>query len=84
MTLPIRCFSCGKVLTNTLYIEFNNSDKDSDKDHVYNKFNITRYCCKRMLLTSIDTFDIISLYTSIPDSVVKKQSQSENRIYDTN
>ena len=81
MSLPIRCFSCGKVFTNTLYTEFNNCQ---DKDSVYNKFNITRYCCKRMLLTSVDTFDLTSLYTTIPDSVNRKQEQCENRIYIAN
>ena len=47
MILPIRCFSCGKVIAIKKYI--NNKDDGIKK--------LKRYCCKRMLLTNIKLFE---------------------------
>ena len=63
--LPIRCFTCGKVLGNK-YEKFNTYN---DKEKAYKELGIQRYCCKTILLTSIDTSEFMQDYTNFPKYV---------------
>lgn len=48
--LPVRCFTCNKVLGQfSDFIEQNKIDVS-----FFEKYNIDRYCCKKILLTSVD------------------------------
>jgi DNA-directed RNA polymerase subunit N (RpoN/RPB10) len=56
--LPIRCFTCNKILahlTDDLEKEF------PAKDNFFNKHNIKRYCCKRILMTSVNIFNKVGI-----------------------
>ncbi|MCS7123777.1 MAG: DNA-directed RNA polymerase subunit N [Candidatus Aenigmarchaeota archaeon] len=50
MLLPIRCFTCGKVLGHL----FEEMKKYKDINEFFEKHNIRRYCCKQVLLTTVD------------------------------
>jgi DNA-directed RNA polymerase subunit N (RpoN/RPB10) len=75
--LPIRCFTCGKVLGNK-YEKFNTY---KDKEKAYKALGIERYCCKNILLTSIDTSEFMQDYTEFPNCVKVKETYCK-RIYD--
>jgi DNA-directed RNA polymerase subunit N (RpoN/RPB10) len=49
--LPIRCFSCNKVIGHYFFIfkEWKNNYLD-----FFEKYDIDRYCCRKIFLTSID------------------------------
>lgn len=72
MSIPIRCFSCGKVLGNKY--EIFNSYKD--KQQAFIDLKIERYCCKNILLTSIDTEDLLSGYDKFPESITLKEEKA--------
>ena len=74
---PIRCFTCSKVLGNK-YEKFNTY---KDKEKAYKDLGIVRYCCKTMLLTSIDTSEFMQDYTTFPECIKLKEEHCE-RIYD--
>ena len=77
MTFPIRCFTCGKVIANKYerYLQY------EDKKKAFIDLRIERYCCKRMFLTHIDTFEMLSPYRHIPNSVVEYNEKAENIIH---
>lgn len=51
---PIRCFSCGKPLADK-YEKFEKRvEEGEDPKEVLDDMGIERYCCRRMILTSID------------------------------
>tara|TARA_Y100000592_G_C5447414_1_gene306784 strand:+ start:1382 stop:1618 length:237 start_codon:yes stop_codon:yes gene_type:complete len=75
--LPIRCFTCGKVLGNK-YERFNIY---KDKEQAYKDLGIQRYCCKTILLTSIDTSEFMQDYTQFPECITLKNTYCE-RIFD--
>ena len=75
--LPIRCFTCGKVLGNK-YERFNTY---KDKEQAYKDLGIQRYCCKTILLTSIDTSEFMQDYTQFPECITLKNTYCE-RIFD--
>ncbi|MFB6216392.1 MAG: DNA-directed RNA polymerase subunit N [Candidatus Aenigmatarchaeota archaeon] len=54
MMRPVRCFSCGKPLADK-YEEFEKRVSESeDPVEIFEDMGIERYCCRRMILTSVD------------------------------
>jgi DNA-directed RNA polymerase subunit N (RpoN/RPB10) len=62
MIIPIRCFTCNKIIANKWqkYINHINSGMDSNKAFI--QIGIIKYCCKRMFLGHIDIINKIILY----------------------
>ena len=63
MIIPVRCFTCSKVIGNKYekYIKllekkekYNDFDERIDNDDIFNKINLKRYCCRRMVLTHVE------------------------------
>lgn len=72
MIIPIRCFTCNKVIADLweeyeklLQIEFDKlissyqdsideQKKKSIESDILDKLGLTRYCCRRMLLSHVD------------------------------
>jgi len=54
MLIPVRCFTCGKVIGNlwTKYQEL--IEQEYSENEALNQLGLSRYCCRRMLLTHID------------------------------
>ncbi len=62
MIIPIRCFSCGKVIAS-VYEEFRRRVEAGEKSkEVMDDLKINRYCCRRMLLSHIDLIDEVIPY----------------------
>ena len=82
MIIPIRCFTCNKVVAhlweeylNRIQMSFINEDIKNDKKNrfieietlenktvegkILDEMNITRYCCRRMMLSHVDLCDKI-------------------------
>ncbi|WNY26479.1 DNA-directed RNA polymerase subunit N [Methanolapillus ohkumae] len=60
--IPVRCFSCGKVISSS-YEEFKaRAQAGEDKGQILDDLGITRYCCRRMLLSHIELVDMIAPY----------------------
>ena len=62
MQIPVRCFSCGKVVGSS----FENFQKmvkmGEDPMEVLDKLGISRYCCRRMLIAHVDVIDEVMHY----------------------
>ncbi len=62
MIVPVRCFSCGKVIAS-VYHEFKErTGKGENPGKVLDDLNIKKYCCRKSLLTSVDLIDEVSRY----------------------
>ncbi len=75
MIIPIRCFTCGKIMAdkidyyNTKKLELEKKEKkDDDNLKHFNDFEtkeilddlgLIRYCCRRNLITNVDIMAII-------------------------
>ena len=73
MIIPVRCFTCGKVVGDK-WEEFTNRVKEGeDAGRVLDDLGVTRYCCRRMLLSHVEIIDeVIKFY----DVGKKKQVRS--------
>jgi DNA-directed RNA polymerase subunit N (RpoN/RPB10) len=74
MIVPIRCFTCGRIMADISdYYEKEKLklDNTNDVDKLYknfekihtgellNKLGLNRYCCRRNLIANIDMMDVI-------------------------
>jgi DNA-directed RNA polymerase subunit N len=57
MEIPVRCFTCGKVISNK-WDEFQERVEDGeDKKEVLDDVGLEKYCCRTIFLTHVDTID---------------------------
>lgn len=63
MIIPVRCFSCGKVLAQTWEEYRERSQAGEDPQEVLDDLGLERYCCRRMLLSHRETIDEIRQYS---------------------
>ncbi|MHC1567048.1 MAG: DNA-directed RNA polymerase subunit N [Candidatus Syntropharchaeia archaeon] len=59
--IPIRCFTCGKVIAG-VWEEYKERIKKEEPGKVLDDLGIKRYCCRRMLLTHAEIIDSIAPY----------------------
>ena len=78
MLVPVKCFSCGKLIADK-FDEFKQgvqSGKESQK--VLDEIGLERYCCRRMLLTTVETIQqVIPFYESIHKRNLEVQNELE-------
>ena len=63
MIIPIRCFTCNKVIANKWgeYLEL--LKRGIPAEEAMNMLGMRRYCCRRIFLTHIDIIDKLLMYT---------------------
>ena len=78
MLIPVRCFTCGNLIADK-YDDYQNKAKaGEDPAKILDSLGITRYCCRRMLLTSLETIQqIIPFYEAIQRRHQEVQSELE-------
>ena len=76
MLIPVRCFTCGNLIADK-YEDYENKIKaGEDPAKVLDSLEIERYCCRRMLLTTVETIQqVIPFYEAIERR--KQEVQSE-------
>ena len=64
MMIPIRCYTCGKVIAH-LYDQFlEGIEEGKDPKELLDSFGLNRYCCRRMLITHVELIDDILTFSS--------------------
>ena len=65
MMVPVRCFTCGKVVGEH-WEEFKHRTQETsepeDPQEVLDDLGVERYCCRRMLVSHKDLVDIVAPY----------------------
>lgn len=72
MIIPVRCFTCGKVIGNLWEIyqqlikvgdpALGDKSVPLSEAEALDKLKLTRYCCRRMMLTHVDIIDELLKY----------------------
>ena len=74
--IPVRCFTCGNLIADKFEDYQTKLKAGEDPEKVLNELQINRYCCRRMLLTTVETIQqVIPFYESIQKR--KQEVQSE-------
>ncbi|HKZ90385.1 MAG TPA: DNA-directed RNA polymerase subunit N [Thermoplasmata archaeon] len=57
MIIPVRCFTCGKVVASSLETFVNRTRAGEPPSAVLDDVGLTRYCCRRMILANVELID---------------------------
>ncbi len=57
MQIPVRCFSCGSVVSAKWEEYKKRVDGGEDPAKVLDSMGVGRHCCRRMLLSQLDLID---------------------------
>lgn len=66
MIIPVRCFSCGKVVGDKweTYLKYLEEDQLPEGEAL-DKLKLNRYCCRRMVLTHVDLIEKFLRYNPL-------------------
>ncbi|MDH3361083.1 MAG: DNA-directed RNA polymerase subunit N [Nitrosopumilus sp.] len=66
MLIPVRCFTCGNLVADKFDDYQSKLKAGEDAVKTLDSLGITRYCCRRMLLTTVETIQqVIPFYEAI-------------------
>ena len=69
MIIPVRCFSCGKVVGDKWKPYAQRVEAGENPKDVLDDLGVTRYCCRRMLLSHVEIIDEILKFHTGKESV---------------
>ena len=77
MLVPVRCFSCGKLIADK-FDDFQNGIKTGkEPEKILDELGLQRYCCRRMLLTTVETIQqVIPFY----EAINKRNQEVQNEL----
>ena len=78
MLVPVRCFTCGNLVADK-FEEYQNKVKSGEEPaKILDLLGIKRYCCRRMLLTTVETIQqVLPFYEAMYKRNVEIQSELE-------
>jgi len=59
MIIPVRCFSCNNPISRHYLKYLEHVEEGKPIREFFDEKKIKKYCCRRMLLTHVDTYKII-------------------------
>ncbi|KAL0093167.1 8 kDa subunit-domain-containing protein [Phycomyces blakesleeanus] len=62
MIIPVRCFSCGKVIGNKWDNYLSLLQSEYTEGEALDALGLKRYCCRRMVLTHVDLIEKLLHY----------------------
>lgn len=57
MIIPVRCFTCGKVIGSSWDKYLQALDAGKNPQDALDELGLERYCCRRMILSHVDLID---------------------------
>ncbi|MCP4761017.1 MAG: DNA-directed RNA polymerase subunit N [archaeon] len=57
MIIPVRCFTCGKLIADKWEPFMAKNQEGKDITEIYKELGITRFCCKRMIVSHVNLID---------------------------
>ena len=78
MLVPVRCFTCGNLVADK-FQEYQDRVKSGEEPaKILDSLGIERYCCRRMLLTTVETIQqVIPFYEAMYKRHTEVQSELE-------
>jgi DNA-directed RNA polymerase subunit N len=62
MLIPVRCFTCGKVV-GSLYEEYKKRvERGETPKNALDALGLQRYCCRKMILTHVELIEDVIPY----------------------
>ena len=62
MIVPVRCFTCGKVVADKYDEYVERVAKKENPEKVLDDLGLERYCCRRTIFSHVDLMDEVMKY----------------------
>ena len=83
--IPVRCFSCGKVVGDKWEPFIRRVEAGEKAKDVLDDLGLTRYCCRRMIISNVDIIDELIKY-DLEKKVLReydKEYKKDPKLYDS-
>ena len=78
MLVPVRCFTCGNLIADKFDECQNRVKSGEDPAKILDSLGIERYCCRRMMLTTLETIQqVIPFYEAMYKRNIEIQAELE-------
>lgn len=74
MIIPVRCFTCGKLVGDKWEEFAERVNTGEDPGDVLNSMGIKRYCCRRMLLSHVEVINEVLRFHEV--SAKRREAKS--------
>jgi len=65
MIIPIRCWSCGKPISQLWDPYKERTGKGEDRKKVLDDLGLERYCCRAIMMGHVDLIDISAQFKKV-------------------
>jgi len=62
MIIPVRCFSCGKVIGSSWEEYLKLVEEGKSQKEALDELGIDRFCCRGAILSHVENIDIVGSY----------------------
>lgn len=62
MIIPVRCFTCGKVIGNKWEKYLKCLEEEMAVPTALDNLGLKRYCCRRMIISHVDLIEMLLKY----------------------
>lgn len=77
MIIPVRCFTCGNVIGDKYLLYLDLIAEGYSEEEAMDAFHLTRFCCRRMMLTHVDMLDLLLKFNPADTNVLLHANSSE-------
>ena len=60
--IPVRCFSCGKVISSSWEEYKKRISEGEEPARVLDDLGLSRYCCRRIFMAHVELVDVVAPY----------------------